>query len=139
MSFGQRLRELRKKQNLSQDYLAKKLGITKGAISQWELGLINSRNIKAENMDKLVRILNTSVSYLLSGKRDKAYKVTETPAEYESNHYSGFILKCMLYVLKNGDDLSHEDKMIATRLLYNKCKKNERISRAAFKDIQTML
>lgn len=38
LSFSQRLKELRKTKNLSQECLAEKLGITSQAISKWECG-----------------------------------------------------------------------------------------------------
>ena len=37
MTLGQRIQELRKKQGLSQEALGEKLGVSRQAISRWEM------------------------------------------------------------------------------------------------------
>ena len=39
MSLGDQIHELRKKQNLSQEQLAEKVGVARQTISKWELGV----------------------------------------------------------------------------------------------------
>ncbi len=59
----EKLKEMRKSKNYSQKYLAEKLGITQGAISQWEQGK------SMPNTDKLIelsKILKCSIDELLS-------------------------------------------------------------------------
>lgn len=61
MEIGGRIKELRKKQKLTQEDLADMLGVTPQAVSQWE------RNATVPNTDKLSRLaaaLNTNVGAL---------------------------------------------------------------------------
>ena len=57
-----KLKEIRKTKKSSQKYLAKKLGVTQGAISQWERG--ESRP-NTENLIELSRVLHCSIEDLL--------------------------------------------------------------------------
>jgi transcriptional regulator with XRE-family HTH domain len=45
--------------------LATLVGVTKGAVSQWELGGV--KNVKLETFLKLVEVLATTAEYLVSG------------------------------------------------------------------------
>lgn len=58
----ERLQKIRKNNNMTQSELAKKLGFTKVAISQWELGKTEPSN---EILLKIAKIFNTPVGYLL--------------------------------------------------------------------------
>lgn len=42
MSIGQRINALRKQSNLSQEYVAEKLDVTRQAVSKWEKDLSHS-------------------------------------------------------------------------------------------------
>ena len=137
MSFSTRLRELRLHFGLTQKQLAQLVGVTKGSISQWEVGLVNPRNIKAENMEKLCKVLQKPVEYLLDGKQPSA-SVKDNTASYDTG-YGAFLNDCIIYVLDHGEDLSNVDKALAIRLLYNKSRHTEVISDKIFKDILKML
>lgn len=63
MSFGSRLRELRKNSHLSQAELASKIGVSSMAISQYEL---DNRFPDYETLIKICRFFNTSADYVLS-------------------------------------------------------------------------
>ena len=89
MSFSTRLRELRLHFGLTQKQLAQLVGVTKGSISQWEVGLVNPRNIKAENMEKLCKVLQKPVGYLLDGKQSSA-SVKDNTASYDAG-YDAFL------------------------------------------------
>ena len=52
MKFGDKLIQLRKKKNLSQEELAEKLGVSRQSVSKWE-----SNNTYPET-DKIVQICN---------------------------------------------------------------------------------
>lgn len=81
-TMGERIRQRREGQGLTQAQLAKMVGVTKGAVSQWELG--GTKNIKLVIFLKLVEVLHTTADYLVSGatpgaiSRYKALKRSET-------------------------------------------------------------
>ena len=58
-----KLKELRKAKNYSQISLANELGVTQGAVSQWERG--ESRP-NTENLIELSRVLQCTIDELLS-------------------------------------------------------------------------
>ncbi|MFE6077524.1 helix-turn-helix domain-containing protein [Paenibacillus sp. NPDC057886] len=62
MLNGERLREGRIAQNLTQEDMAKKLGITRQAYGNYESG---KRDVDSQTLVNLVKILNVSVDYLL--------------------------------------------------------------------------
>jgi transcriptional regulator with XRE-family HTH domain len=66
MGLPERLRELRKEMNLTQEELANKLNLTKANISKYETGRIEP-NIETINF--LAKFFNVSVDYLL-GRTD---------------------------------------------------------------------
>lgn len=63
MNTGTRIKKLRKEQHFTQTYLAKKVGITKAAISKYEKNLV--KNIPNDKLQKIATALNTSPQYLL--------------------------------------------------------------------------
>lgn len=62
-SLGERIAGLRKKYNLSQTELAKRLGVTFQAISKWETGVAYP---DIEHLPLLSKIFNVSVDYILN-------------------------------------------------------------------------
>ena len=64
--IGKFIAEYRKKQNLTQEQLAVKLGITKNAVSKWERGL---SLMDMSLLEPLSNILNVSVNEILAGER----------------------------------------------------------------------
>jgi transcriptional regulator with XRE-family HTH domain len=64
-TLGERIRCCRNKKWLSQQQLADLLGITKGAVSQWENG--RSANIKLVTVLKLCEVLGVTLDYLVHG------------------------------------------------------------------------
>ncbi len=62
MTFNQKLTDLRKTAGLSQDGLARQLGVSRQAISKWELGTAMP---ETENIVKLAQIFDVKVDYLL--------------------------------------------------------------------------
>src|SRR5688572_10430073 len=61
---GQRIRKFRKKVGLSQSQLASRMGVTPGAVSQWELDQVE---VLGKNLVKAAAILEVSPGDLLSG------------------------------------------------------------------------
>lgn len=67
MNLGERIARLRKMKGLSQDELADLLGVSRGAISMYE---INKREPDYETLEKLATFFGVSTDYLL-GRTDK--------------------------------------------------------------------
>lgn len=63
--IGKFIAKHRKKQNLTQEELAEKLGITKNAVSKWERGLCL---MDMSLLEPLSKILNVSVNEILAGE-----------------------------------------------------------------------
>ena len=69
MSLGQRIIELRKLCGLSQYQLAKKMNVSRQAVSKWE----NDQTVPdAMRMIQLAEVLETDVEYLTTGRRNFA-------------------------------------------------------------------
>ncbi|GIM46365.1 hypothetical protein DNHGIG_19140 [Collibacillus ludicampi] len=69
--IGQRLRGLREKRNLTQEQVAKILGITRPAYTQYETG---KREPDPETLAKLAEIYQVTTDYLIKGTNDPAQK-----------------------------------------------------------------
>lgn len=62
MSLGNKLAEARKKQNLTQEQLAERLGVTRQAVSRWESGTAYP---ETDKIVRMAQILEVSCDYLL--------------------------------------------------------------------------
>lgn len=62
--FGERIKELRNKNNYTQKALAELIGISEQGVSKWERGESVPDLTKLEDLE---RVLNTSLSYLIKG------------------------------------------------------------------------
>lgn len=62
MEFSERLKNLRNQAQLTQVYVAEKLGISQPAYASWERGI---KKPTQENLVKIAQILNVSVDYLV--------------------------------------------------------------------------
>lgn len=60
--LGRRIKDARVLAGLTQEKLAEKVGVSRAAISRWELGEIEP---KIENLVKLASVLDVSADYLL--------------------------------------------------------------------------
>ena len=64
-TMGDRIKTLREARKHTQESLAKAVGVTKSAVSQWEAG--STKNIKLETFLNLLRVLRTDHEYLVYG------------------------------------------------------------------------
>ena len=64
MTFGNRLKELRKAKNLTQNNLAKEFNVTRQAVAKWEN---DSSKPSIEIVEGLAKYFDVSIDYLLSG------------------------------------------------------------------------
>lgn len=82
MSFGSRLREKRESLNITQPQLAEMLGVSKGAIGNWETDVNSPR---ATLLYDLFDILHCDANYLFQDEmRDLKHKDKATPEEFEN-------------------------------------------------------
>lgn len=81
MSIGSRIKELRTKNNITQEELAKKIGVTKGAIANYENEVSSP---KIELMYKLFETLHCDANYLYQDDMQELYKDKSTPEEFET-------------------------------------------------------
>ncbi|TVU68087.1 XRE family transcriptional regulator [Cobetia crustatorum] len=81
-----RIKQKRKEAGLSQEALAKQVGVTKGAISQWEQGATNP---SGQNLYSLAKALGVSAEWLLSGKSSKAAQIKDELVFHETEIVDG--------------------------------------------------
>ncbi|QHW34445.1 helix-turn-helix transcriptional regulator [Paenibacillus rhizovicinus] len=77
MTMGDRLRELRLRKNISQEEVARQIGITRSAYSHYE---INNRQPVYETLKKLAVLFNVSLDYIIGGEPVKP----DTPVSPEA-------------------------------------------------------
>ncbi|RXZ80180.1 XRE family transcriptional regulator [Paenibacillaceae bacterium] len=68
MTMGDRLRELRLKKKISQEEVARQIGITRSAYSHYE---INNRQPMYETLIKLAALFDVSLDYIIGGEPAK--------------------------------------------------------------------
>ncbi|MBJ6363612.1 helix-turn-helix domain-containing protein [Paenibacillus sp. GCM10012307] len=66
MTMGDRLRELRLRKNISQEEVARRVGITRSAYSHYE---INNRQPVYETLIKLANFFEVSLDYIIGGEQ----------------------------------------------------------------------
>ena len=84
--FAQRLKELRKKNNMTQVQLADKLGVSKGTVAMWETG---HRSPSVEMILKLSDVFNRNMEYILGHSDDEA------PSQFTHSQVRDFELNGM--------------------------------------------
>lgn len=77
MNFGEKLQYLRKKKGMSQEQFAVQLGVSRQAVSKWELG---ESLPDTEKILLISKILGVTTDYLLNEEMDN--KVFEQPPTY---------------------------------------------------------
>lgn len=73
--FGERLKYLRKQSNVSQDDLAKRLGVTRSCVANYEQG---TREPNFEDLERIADAFNVEIDYLV-GKSDETASVSANP------------------------------------------------------------
>ena len=80
MELSQKLKELRKKQGLTQLELAERLFVSRQAISGWEAG---TSRPSTENLQFLSKLYNVPMEYLLDDSKDKLPSAEDRPGRGE--------------------------------------------------------
>ncbi|MCM1183473.1 MAG: helix-turn-helix domain-containing protein [Roseburia sp.] len=107
MNFSEKLKEIRKKEGISQEQLAEKIGVSRQAITKWETG---KGLPDVENMVIIAEIFKTTIDELLT---DSVKKAVPQEAVYTSEtiydidcekHFDFNIGSAAAIVLSTGDD-----------------------------------
>ena len=111
--FGKRLKEFRKKKNLTQKEVAVGIGVSEQAVSKWENGecLPDVYNLKL-----LGQFLHVSIDYLLSDENDKIERVVDVikigGADFEIVEKPEMVLAGKIVYAKDYEDISSFDDAI---------------------------
>ena len=73
-----RIREARRSLGLTQDELARRVGVSRSAIAQWETD--RTGQVRA-NLARVAAVLGVSIGYLITGESDAGRIVVETADE----------------------------------------------------------
>ena len=103
MTFDEKLKNLRKSRNLSQEELANELNVSRQAISKWELGNIP----EIENIIKISDYFDCSIDYLLREPIDNSTDVIQitqkqkrkTSSPVDTTRKIALIASCFSFVL----------------------------------------
>ena len=86
MTFGEKLKEARKKAGLSQEQFAQKLSVSRSAVAKWESdkGMPDINNLKA-----MAQLLDVSMDYLLDEGEKLSFNETKEAIDLELIEVSG--------------------------------------------------
>ncbi|MCM1299726.1 MAG: helix-turn-helix domain-containing protein [Firmicutes bacterium] len=111
MNFSEKLKEIRKKEGISQEQLAEKIGVSRQAITKWETG---KGLPDVENMVIIAEIFKTTIDELLtdsaakgadSGLEDKLLYTSETVYDIDcEKHFDVNIGSAAAILLSSGND-----------------------------------
>ena len=125
MTFGEKLVRLRREKGLSQEALAGELGVSRQAVSRWEMG---AAMLDSPNLLKLSRMFQVSADYLLYDEYEEEHHVTVETAPVKESHglilTGGIVLGASLLVLLPAVSraLGHEYSSFKTFLMVNDLK-----------------
>lgn len=94
MSLGNKLAEARKKQNLTQEQLAERLGVTRQAVSRWES---DAAYPETDKIVRMAQILEVSCDYLLQDGVDETGKPAISPVTRLLKQAQGKRVKLTFY------------------------------------------
>lgn len=121
VNLSEKIKELRKQYNLSQEQLAGKIGVSRQAITKWETG---GGLPDIENILSIAALFNTSVDELLSAEKLKGrsgFFICESVTEYDidlAKHYD-FNIGDAHEIIVQGSDTEKLKVMLASKLLDN--------------------
>ncbi len=94
MSLGNKLAEARKRQNLTQEQLAERLGVTRQAVSRWES---DAAYPETDKIVRMAQILEVSCDYLLQDGVDEKGKPVASPVTRLLRQAQGKRVKLTFY------------------------------------------
>lgn len=96
MTIGEKIQKCRKDRKMSQEELAAKLGVSRQAVSKWEL---NESIPDTENVVQLGRIFDISLDYLLKSEIEVEELVKGEEKERKSKHLFYYFVWIIYFVL----------------------------------------
>lgn len=120
MTLGERIKQLRKENGMTQVDMAQKLGVTKGTVSTWET---NSRVPGFETLNQMCDMFQRSLDYLM-GRSDDATPPILTDEEQNELAMSQVAEDLTEYVLKycRLDQYGRDAVEAVIRAEYNRCR-----------------
>ncbi|MBR6608926.1 MAG: helix-turn-helix transcriptional regulator [Oscillospiraceae bacterium] len=98
MTLGAKLQNLRKQTGMSQETLAGQLGVSRQAVSRWELDISLP---ETENIIKLAKIFNVSFDYLLN-EEITTNNINNNIENNPKNKITPLIALCFLIAIATG-------------------------------------
>ena len=128
MTMGERIKELRKENGMTQTALAEALGITKGTVSTWET---DTRTPGFETLSKMSDIFQRRIEYIM-GKTDDASAPVMDEATMEDLALSQVEDDLTEYALKYArlDQFGREAVEAIIRAEYNRCRNQDELAPA---------
>ena len=128
MTMGERIKELRKENGMTQTALAEALGITKGTVSTWET---DTRTPGFETLSKMSDIFQKRIEYIM-GKSDASSAPVIDEAAMEDLALSQVEDDLTEYALKYArlDQFGREAVEAVIRAEYNRCRSQNELVEA---------
>lgn len=119
MSIGERITELRKKQNMSQGQLADAMGVSRQAVSKWENDQSSPDTLK---LIQLAETLDTDVEYLATGRAmvyrrpPVVIKTVETVEKIQEKPVEKVVEKVVERVVKAPPEIQYVEKPVVKKV-----------------------
>lgn len=112
-NLGKKIKELRKERELSQSNLAKKIGLSRAAVSEIERG---NRNINALELNKIAKVFNLDIGYLLI--EEGPVNVNKNFVKKNFKFSSDKLKNTILYILEKCGGKPNVGETVLYKLLY---------------------
>lgn len=112
--FHKRLISLRKDKKLTQHELAKQLGITRSALSQYELG---NRQPDYETLEKIAQYFHVSIDYLLGRTNDPNLKEQEIQFTFKGKPLDDELRELLTIILERLEKADEGERRFYVRML----------------------
>ena len=113
--FAVRLKALREERGMSQNQLAKELGISRGSISFYENG---QRTADIETLEKVARFFKVDYDYLM-GKSASRYNKGDAEQILDSLQLSDKSIENIVYYNKNFSEINVIDEIFSRNILFD--------------------
>ena len=116
MNIGQRIKKLRKEQNMTQKELSKKIGISASNITKYEIGQLEPN---LEIITKLSKVFNVPVSALIIDDFNNSYASVDLLDKFETGNITDTdinkLTKCIILAVINKYNLDIDVDKIADK------------------------